>query len=224
MMSTPAEAPVEIEIGADVSASVIWLHGLGADGHDFAGLVPELRLPAALGIRFVFPHAPYRPVTLNGGYVMRAWYDLGISDGMLRQNLSDLRESVAAVLGLIQREHHRGIPAARIVLAGFSQGGAVAVHAALRCPDRLAGAMALSAPVPAAEELVRDASPANAQLPIFLAHGMRDGMVPFALGEQTRTALVAAGYAVEWYAYDMEHTVSYAEIADIARFLSDRLA
>lgn len=219
-----AEPPVEIETGSDPAAAVIWLHGLGADGHDFAGIVPELALAAAPAVRFVFPHAPFRPVTINNGYVMRAWYDVGFGPHGFAQDAEHIGESVRLLHGFIAREQGRGIPAARVVLAGFSQGGTVALHAALRFPERLAGVIVLSAPAPFIAELLQDAEPAARETPMLLAHGRRDPVVPFAVGEHARETLVAAGYRVEWHAYDIEHTVSYPEIQDIRRFLARVLA
>lgn len=222
MTGVSGEPPIEIETASDPAAAVIWLHGLGADGHDFAGIVPELGLAAP--VRFVFPHAPFRPVTINNGYVMRAWYDVGFGPQGFAQDAGQLAESVALVHALVAREQGRGIPPGRVVLAGFSQGGTVALHAALRHPARLAGAIALSAPAPFIEELLEHAEAANRSLPILLAHGRRDPLVPFATGERARAALAARGYAVEWHPYEIEHTVSHAEIEDVRRFLNRVLA
>lgn len=213
------DEPIEIEVGTGPSASVIWLHGLGADGHDFAGIVPELDLPTTPAVRFVLPHAPFRPVTINNGYVMRAWYDVGFGPGGFAQHAGHLAESVEIVHGLIARERDRGIPASRVVLAGFSQGGTVALHAGLRHGERLAGVIALSAPVPFIDELLRDASPGNRDLPLLIAHGRRDPVVPFAVSESAQEALRMRGYPVEWHVYDIEHTVSYPEVRDIGRFI-----
>lgn len=213
------DPPIEIETGKDPAGAVIWLHGLGADGHDFAGIVPELGLSAVPAVRFVFPHAPFRPVTINNGYVMRAWYDVGFGPHGFAQDPEHIGQSVRLLHDLIVRERGRGIPAARIVLAGFSQGGTVALHGALRFPERLAGVVALSAPVPFIAELLRDAELGARETPILLAHGRRDPIVPFAVGEDAREALSRAGYRVEWHPYDIEHTVSYAEVQDIGRFL-----
>jgi phospholipase/carboxylesterase len=215
---------VEISTGDEPAGSVIWLHGLGADGHDFEPVVPELRLPDELALRFVFPHAPIRPVTINAGMRMRAWYDIIAIDRRARQDEEGIRESAAATVELIEREKERGVPAERIVLAGFSQGGAIAIHAALRYPERLAGLVALSTWMSLGDTLAGEASPANRDLPIFLAHGRQDPMVPVALGEQTREALAAAGYALEWHTYDMPHAVCPAEIADISAWLQARFS
>ncbi|HZX24203.1 MAG TPA: alpha/beta fold hydrolase [Woeseiaceae bacterium] len=213
---------VEIETGSEPAGTVIWLHGLGADGHDFEPVVPELRLPDDLPLRFVFPHAPIRPVTINAGMRMRAWYDIVAIDRRARQDEEGIRESAAATVELIEREKERGIPAARIVLAGFSQGGAVAIHTALRYPERLAGLIALSTWMPLGESLAGEGSAANRDLPVFMAHGRQDPMVPVALGEQTREALAAAGYPLDWQTYDMPHAVCPAEIADISAWLQER--
>lgn len=222
-MVSVSENPIELETGRNPSGVVIWLHGLGADGHDFAGVAPELGLPASLAVRFVFPHAPMRPVSINGGYVMRAWYDIAAGAAGFAQNAAHLAESVEILNGLIERERTRGIAPARVVLAGFSQGGAVALHTAARFPERLAGVVALSAPTPYLDELLRNADPANGDLPIFLAHGAHDPMVPFAHGEAVCRRLRAAGRAVEWHAYNLEHSVNLEEIRDIGRFLARAL-
>lgn len=219
-MADDLDSPIELQTGANPSAAVIWLHGLGADGHDFAGIVPELRLPAEFKVRFVFPHAPMRPVTINGGLVMRAWYDIAPSASGFIQNETQLAESVRILHGLIERERGRGIEASRIAVAGFSQGGAVALHAALRFSSRLAGAIVLSAPVPCLEELLREADAANTDLPLFIAHGTADPMVPFVLGEGVGARLRHFGRPVEWHAYDVAHGVSLDEIHDIGRFLA----
>jgi phospholipase/carboxylesterase len=218
-MATGLETPVVLETAPNPAATVIWLHGLGADGNDFVPIVPEFGLPQALPIRFVFPHAPMRPVTINGGYVMRAWYDIASTDRGLQQNLEHVEESVRALHELIEHESER-VPAARIVLAGFSQGGAIALHGVLRYPQSLAGAVVLSAPTPGIETLLREPAPANKTPPIFLAHGRYDQVVPFAYGDQARAQLLAQGYAVEWHAYNVEHTVSLEEARDIGRFLT----
>jgi phospholipase/carboxylesterase len=223
-MTLMLDSPIELETAANPSAAVIWLHGLGADGHDFAGIVPELGLPATLAVRFVFPHAPMRPVSINSGYVMRAWYDIAAGAQGFTQNAAHLAESVQILHGLIDRERKRGIAATRVVVAGFSQGGAVALHGALRSPERLAGAVVLSAPLPYVDELLHEAAPANAGLPVFLAHGMRDAMVPFAYGETAHTKLQAQGYPVEWHAYPLEHSVNLEEIRDIGQFLAKVLS
>jgi phospholipase/carboxylesterase len=219
-MTTDLDPPIELQTTTMPSAVVLWLHGLGADGHDFAGIAPELGLPAHIGVRFVFPHAPMRPVTINGGMVMRAWYDIALGESGFVQNGAQLTESVEILDRLIGRELDRGIPASRVVVAGFSQGGAVALHTALRFRQRLAGAVVLSAPVPYLDELLRDANPANADLPLFMAHGVGDPMVPFALGEAVSARLRDIGRPVEWHPYNVAHGVTMEEIRDIGRFLT----
>jgi phospholipase/carboxylesterase len=219
-MTENLDLPIELQTAADPSAAVIWLHGLGADGRDFVDVVPALYLPARIHLRFVFPHAPMRPVTINGGMVMRAWYDIAFGAGGFVQDAAQLTESVQILNRLIERERERGIDARRIVVAGFSQGGAVALHAALRYSHRLAGAVVLSAPVPYFEALLGEADPANADLPVFLAHGVADPMVPFALGEEIGKQLRARGRPVDWRPYNVAHGVNLDEIRDIGRFLA----
>jgi len=210
---------VEIEPSAPADASVVLLHGLGADGHDFESLVPELRLPPSPAIRWVFPHAPVRPVTLNGGYRMRAWYDILGLDRQAAQDERGVRESAEMAAALIRRENERGVPSDRIVLAGFSQGGAIALFAGLRHPERLAGILALSTYLPLDSSLAAEAHPANAAVPIFMAHGRFDPVVPLALGEHTRDLLVARGYDVDWHTYPMQHSLCPEEIDDIRAWL-----
>jgi phospholipase/carboxylesterase len=223
MASLPLEA-LEIETGPDPRASVIWLHGLGADGHDFEPIVPELHLSPKSPVRFVFPHAPFQAVTINGGAVMRAWYDIYDLDGVRREDEVGIRTSQAALEGLIAREKARGVEAARIVLAGFSQGGAIALQTALRYPERLAGVLALSTYMPLAHALAAEANPANRRTPIFLAHGVDDPLIPIRGAHRSRDLLVKAGYDVEWHAYRMEHAVCGSEIRDIAAWLHRVLA
>lgn len=221
-MSVRNDPPIELQTAATVSASIIWLHGLGADGHDFPGIVPELRLPPTLGVRFVFPHAPYRPVTLNNGYVMRAWYDMAMAEHGYQQNIDHLTESVRSIHSLIEREQGRGVAPNRIIVAGFSQGGVVALHSALRFRPRLAGGIVLSAPVFYINELLDETAPVT-ELPLFLGYGTDDGIVPFVYGEQLRSQLQAAGWPIEWHVYDMEHSVCLDEILDIGRFIARTL-
>jgi phospholipase/carboxylesterase len=193
------------------------MHGLGADGNDFVPVVPELELPPA-PIRFVFPHAPMQPVTINGGMVMRAWYD--ISDAAVRrEDERGVRASQARVEKLIEREKRRGTKASRLVLAGFSQGGAIALHTGLRHAERLAGIMALSSYVPVADKLAAEASAANRDAPIFMAHGTQDPVIPFQLALQSRELLASLGYSAEWHEYSMPHSVCPEEIADIGAWL-----
>ena len=212
---------LEIETGASPRAAVIWLHGLGADGHDFESLVPELRLEASPAVRFVFPHAPVRPVTINGGAVMRAWYDI-TGDG--RQDAAGIRASQTRVEALIARERARGIAARSIVLAGFSQGGAVALQTGLRHPERLAGILALSAYLPLPDTLAHEASEANRGVPIFMGHGTEDPLIPLSWATRSRDHLVALGYAIEWREYQMPHSVCAEEIEDVGRWLSGILS
>ena len=212
------DPPVEIETGKNPTASIIWLHGLGADGHDFEPIVPELRL--AFAVRFVFPHAPYRPVTVNNGYVMRAWYDMGMSENRLVQNPEHIRESVGILNEYAAREVGRGIRPERIVFAGFSQGGVIALEAGLRYPQRLAGIMALSTLVSDADALANQAHPANIGTPIFLAHGTLDRLIPFELARTAQEQLVVRGLNLEWHSYPMDHTVSLEEIGDIRAWLT----
>jgi phospholipase/carboxylesterase len=210
---------VEIETGRDPAGAVIWLHGLGADGHDFEPIVPELVRPGERALRFIFPHAPIRPVTLNGGYAMRAWYDIIALDRRAPQDESGIRASQATIDTLIRRESARGIASERIVLAGFSQGGALALFTATRYPHKLAGIMGLSCYQLLAQRFDAERLPANQATPIFLAHGLEDPVVAPLLGEETRAQLEAAGYAVEWHAYSMPHAVCPQEVADIAAWL-----
>jgi len=214
---------VEIETTASPGASIIWMHGLGADGHDFVDVVPELGLPARPGVRFVFPHAPMRPVTINGGYVMRAWYDIRDDGGARREDPAGVRASQKAIEALIERERERGVPAASIVIAGFSQGGAMALHTSLRHGERLAGVMALSCSLPLADTLAAEAAPANRDVPIFMAHGTQDPMIPMARALRARETLTGLGYRVEWHEYPMPHSVSLDEIRDISAWLGQVL-
>ncbi|OZB60026.1 MAG: carboxylesterase [Lysobacterales bacterium 14-68-21] len=215
---------VERETGTDPTHSVIWLHGLGADGNDFVPIVPELVSPQWPALRFVFPHAPVRPVTINGGMPMRAWYDILGMDLMSRQDATGMRASIDAVEALIAREHERGMPSERIVLAGFSQGGAIALLAGLRHAQRLAGIVALSTYLPLADTLAAERSTANAQVPVFWGHGTMDPVVILQRGLDSRAALEALGYAVDWHTYPMPHSVCAEEIADLRRWFDARLA
>ena len=224
-MSSPTPGPtdtppVEVTTAAKPGASVIWLHGLGADGHDFEHIIPDLRLPAKLGVRFVFPHAPMRAVALNGGYVMRAWYDLALTDSGFVQEPDDIEESIGIVNRLIDAEVARGVSVRRVVLGGFSQGGAIALHAGLRYPKRLAGIAVLSAPVPMVETLIMEIDSANLQVPILMGHGNDDTVVPFDYGNAVRRALSRRGLKVEWHAFAMGHTVNAEEIAVLSRWLN----
>jgi len=215
---TQALETIEVETGAAPVAAVIWLHGLGADGHDFEPIVPELRLPASKPVRFIFPNAPQRPVTINMGMRMRAWYDI-LQLGGGAEDEAGIRESQDSLEGLIARETQRGIPRDKIVLAGFSQGGAIALQTALRHPERLAGVMALSTYLPLSRSLEKERAAQNGGLPIFMAHGQYDNMIPLERAARSRDALRALGYAVEWCEYPMPHSVCPEEIEDIAAFL-----
>jgi phospholipase/carboxylesterase len=215
--------PVVVETGPRPDACVIWLHGLGADGHDFEPLVPELRLPPECPMRFVFPHAPVRPVTLNGGMAMRAWYDFLSLDLGRAENTGQLGESVAALETLIEAELARGIDSERILIAGFSQGGVIALHTALRHPQRLAGVVALSTYLPDAEGLGEALSEANRDLPVFMAHGEQDPIIPIAAGRAAAERLRAWGYATEMHEYPMPHSVCVEEIEALRVWLLARL-
>jgi phospholipase/carboxylesterase len=210
---------IQVETAPDPTVAVIWMHGLGADGHDFEPIVPELGLPARPAIRFVFPHAPLRPVTINQGHVMRAWYDIRALAGVRREDETGVRQSAQQVEALIERERQRGIAPGRLVLAGFSQGGAMALHVGLRYHERLAGVLALSCYLPLAATLAAEASAANRAVPIFWAHGVHDPMIPLAMAEQGRQQVAALGYPIEWHQYPMPHSVCAEEIADVARWL-----
>jgi phospholipase/carboxylesterase len=212
---------VEINPDRPARASVIWLHGLGADGHDFEPIVRELGLGPASAIRFVFPHAPTRPVTINQGYVMRAWYDVARMDLSQEEDEASIRSSEGLVRELVQRETQRGIPIDRIMLAGFSQGGAVAIHTGLRYPERLAGILVLSAYVPLASMLASEAYPANADVPIMMAHGSWDNVIPIRLAQTSRDLLTRLGYRVRWHTYTMEHGLCAQEVADISEWMKE---
>jgi phospholipase/carboxylesterase len=209
---------IEIETAPKPSAAVIWLHGLGADGHDFEPIVPELGLPAAKPVRFIFPHAPQRPVTINMGMRMRAWYDI-LQMGGGPEDEAGIRASQGLLEELILKETKKGIPHDKIVLAGFSQGGAVVLQTALRQRKRLAGAMALSTYLPLAKTMEKERTPENVALPIFMAHGRFDDMIGIDRAARSRDALLALGYPVEWHEYPMPHSVCPQELADIAAFL-----
>lgn len=213
---------VEIETAPEPDHAVIWLHGLGADGHDFEPIVPELRLEKP--VRFIFPHAPVRPVTLNNGLPMRAWFDIIALDRKSERDLQGTEETRHAVEALIRRENARGIPAGRIVLAGFSQGGAAALHTGLRYPEKLAGIVGLSTFLHTFDTLDAEAAPANRDTPIFMAHGTEDPVVEPAMGEETRGQLQQMGYTVEWHTYAMPHAVCPDEIADLGAWITERLS
>jgi len=218
------EFEVTLQPAVPAVASVILLHGLGADGWDFVPIVGELGLPDSLPVRFVFPHAPERPVTVNNGYVMRAWYDIKAFTPEGRADAAGLDESARRVAEYVRLETARGVPAVRLVLAGFSQGGAVALHAGLRYPQRLAGLLALSCYLPFPSTLAAERSVANSDAPILMCHGRMDPVVPVGMGIEARDALSASGYAVEWREYPMQHEVCAEELAEVARWLRGRLA
>jgi phospholipase/carboxylesterase len=210
---------IEIDTAPNPNASVIWLHGLGADYHDFEPLVPEIVTNRERAWRFVFPNAPVRPVTINGGMSMRAWYDILGFERLRAEDTAGFRDTDARIAELVEKQIERGIPAARIVLAGFSQGGAVALYTGLRYRERLAGVMALSCYLPLAGTLEAERAPANAGVPIFMAHGLDDGVLPIGMGLESREKLKVLGYSVEWHQYRMPHSVCPPEVADIRQFL-----
>jgi phospholipase/carboxylesterase len=214
---------VTLEPAAPAVASVILLHGLGADGWDFVPIVGELGLPDSLAVRFVFPHAPLRPVTLNAGYPMRAWYDIREFTPEGRADAAGLAQSMRRIVARLEQEIASGVDASRIVLAGFSQGGAVALEAGLRFPQRLAGVLALSTYLPFPARLASERSDANADVPILMCHGRMDPVVPIAMGLEARDALERLGYAVEWRDYPMQHEVCGPELAEVARWIRPRL-
>jgi phospholipase/carboxylesterase len=215
---------IEINPAAAPRASVIWLHGLGASGHDFEGLVPELRLVEEHGVRFVLPHAPQQPVTINQGYVMPAWYDISSLELTARQDAAGIGRSAGHLCRLVEREIERGIPAGRILLAGFSQGGAVALHTALRYPQRLAGVLALSTYLPLADTVAGEMAAVQRGLPVFMGHGDRDEIVPLAVAARARDSLRGLGCEVEWHAYAMAHAVCGEELTDLRHWLVQCLA
>ncbi len=215
---------VERETASDPRWSVLWLHGLGADGHDFAPMVPELVRPGWPAIRFIFPHAPHRAVTINGGMRMRAWYDIRDADFGSRADQVGVEQSIAQVDALIAREAARGIPASRLILAGFSQGGAITLAAGLRRNEPLAGLIALSTYLPLHERAAQDCvGPAITQ-PVFMAHGAQDPVVPYSAGEQSAALLRQLGFCIDWHRYAMAHSVCAEEIADLGDWLSRRFA
>lgn len=222
-MHHPILPCVELATGDAPVASIIWLHGLGADGHDFEPIVPALGLPGSLHVRFVFPHAPSMPVTVNGGYIMPAWYDIRHADISHEQDKEGIHSSAISIEHLIEREIMHGIPAKHIVLAGFSQGGAMALHVGLRQNESLAGIIALSCYLPLAEKMDAGANPACRNTSIFMAHGVEDPIVPFALGDQSRRQLTKLGYPVQWHSYPIGHHVYTEEIKAVGQWLSKRL-
>lgn len=206
------------------TSAVIWLHGLGADGFDFVPIVNELRLSPALSTRFIFPHATPRPVTINNGFVMRAWYDIKGFGPERAEDDVGIRESDGVVRKYIEQQIAQGIPASKILLAGFSQGGAIAFQTGLRYPQRLAGIMALSTYLPLRGSVASEASEANRDVPILMCHGSHDGVVPPSLGEGSRDALMKLGYRIDWRSYPMAHQVCLEEVMDISKWLAERLS
>lgn len=216
---------IEIETAPNPAFSVIWMHGLGADGSDFVPVVPELGLPDTLAVRFIFPHAPAIPVTCNGGYVMPAWYDIySLDDAGRKADAAGISQSREAVRALIARENARGVTTDHIVLAGFSQGGAIAYTTALTHPEALAGVIALSTYIPSTDLIEADATAANGATPVFAAHGTEDDIVPLALGTRARDYLAARGQPITWHTYRMPHSVCLEEIVDIGNWLRTHLA
>ena len=213
---------IELETGTNPTAAVIWMHGLGADGNDFVPIVNELKLDGAPAIRFIFPHAPMMPVTINNGNVMRAWYDVlpgDLTTGVKRVDEPGVRKSQAQVGELIEREAARGVAHENIILAGFSQGGAIALQTGLRYPKKLAGVMSLSSYLPCSDSFDAEASSANKATALFVAHGTEDPVVPYARGSSTRDLLQQSGYTVEWREYAMPHSVCLEEVRDIGAWL-----
>jgi phospholipase/carboxylesterase len=214
---------VEINPEKEPAYVVIWLHGLGADGHDFEGIVPALQLPDSLPIRYVFPHAPQRAVTINMGMVMRAWYDILETDVARTVDVESVVESSNLLRNLIQRELDSGVPSKKILLAGFSQGGAIVLHTALRYEKPLAGILGMSTYLPTADSLEAECHAANRKIPIMIAHGQHDPVIPIVNAENTREELTRLEYAVQWYTYPMEHHVCIEEIADIRSWMLEVL-
>lgn len=214
---------VVLNPGTPATSAVIWLHGLGADGFDFVPIVNELHLPASLSARFIFPHATPRPVTINNGFVMRAWYDITGFGPNRTEDDAGIRESDGVVRKYIEQQIAQGIAADKIVLAGFSQGGAIAFQTGLRYPQRLAGIMALSTYLPLRGSLASEASAANRDVPILMCHGTHDGVVPPQLGESSRDILLNLGYRIDWRSYPMAHQVCLEEVTDISNWLQARL-
>lgn len=219
-----SDAAVILEPQVPATASVVWLHGLGADGYDFVPIVEELALPHSLPTRFVFPHAGHRPVTINNGFVMRAWYDIRGFGATSAEDEAGIRQADGIVRSFVEAESTAGIPSRRVILAGFSQGGAMALHTGLRYPHALGGILALSSYLPLRESLRAEASTANRSTAILMCHGNRDQVVPEMAGKLSRDLLTSLGYSVQWKSYAMEHQVCMEEVSDIAAWLKDRLA
>ena len=224
MVTRNEEDKIIVEPDGEVSAAVIWLHGLGADGHDFEAIVPQLTAANQRGIRFIFPHAPMQPVTLNNGYVMRAWYDIVAINKTARQDEAGLRTSALSIEKLIKQQTESGIDCSKIVLAGFSQGGAVVLHTALRYKQRLAGVMVLSGYLPLRDKVVDEVSNENKDIPVLMAHGRMDDVVPMVMGEEARDFILSLGYQVDWQSYAMPHSVCPDEVNYIDRWLCEVLS
>jgi phospholipase/carboxylesterase len=222
-MSTLLET-IEIDSAPNPSVAIIWMHGLGADANDFVPLVKELDLRGLPAIRFVFPNAETMPVTVNNGYVMRSWYDISNADLTRREDEGGLRSSQRKIEALIARENERGIPAARIILAGFSQGCAMALQTGVRQPERLAGIMCLSGYLPIAATVAAEHTAASLATPIFMVHGQHDGVIPIARAEESRKLLASLGYQIEWHDYPMQHSLCQEEVDDIGAWLKKVLA
>jgi phospholipase/carboxylesterase len=215
---------IELQTGHHPIASVIWLHGLGADGNDFVSVVRELKLPDSLPVRFIFPHAPMRPVSINGGFVMRAWYDLAQGPTGYQSNESDIRASQTEIEKLIEREISRGVASDKIILAGFSQGGVIALQVGLRYEKKLNGIMALSTYLAVPDLLQKEATNINKTIPIFMAHGDQDNVINISIGAKSRDTLLKNGYAVDWHDYPMPHSVCMEEIEAISTWMQKQLA
>lgn len=217
------DPPIIIETGKSPVASVIWLHGLGADGHDFEAIVPELKLPAAPTIRFIFPHAPMRPITINGGMVMRGWYDVMPGNDGFTEDNDHIRDAADYIRLLVEQEQGRGIAVNRIILAGFSQGGAVALYTGLGFEQPLAGIMALSAYVPMFDSMDSWLSKTAKDVPVFQAHGLQDPLISVRRAEHSRTLMIQHDIEVDWHSYSMEHSVCAEEVGDICRWITSVL-
>ena len=215
---------VDVPASGETKAAVIWLHGLGDSGHGFAPIVPELRLPAGHGIRFIFPHAPERPVTVNNGFVMRAWYDIKTMDLQNRADEAGVRQSAQLVQNLLDKVIASGVPSEKIILAGFSQGGVIALHLLPRLPYKIAGVMALSTYMAVPDQLKADMLAVNKTTPLLVAHGLSDGVVPLHAGQLAFNTLKYAGFNARWLDYRMEHSVCAQEVADLSRFIQQQLS
>lgn len=222
-MTSPVLETIVVETAQPITSAVIWLHGLGADAYDFADIPSQLNLPSDLGIRFIFPHAPVRPVTLNNGYSMRAWYDIYSLTNLQQEDHSGIHASQQAIQQLIEQQRNDAIASTRIILAGFSQGGALALHTGLHYQYKLGGILGLSTYLPLMQQFSTAACTENLTTPVFLGHGDQDELVPLLLGKMTRDLLLQAGCQVEWRCYPIAHQVSMPEIADISRWLKERL-